>query len=39
MMNAMPKYVVSTTLRELEWNNSTLIEGGVPTRRRPTRPC
>jgi dihydrofolate reductase len=30
-MNAMPKYVVSTTLsqQDLEWNNSTLIEGDV----------
>jgi dihydrofolate reductase len=24
-MNSMPKYVVSSTLGELEWNNSTLI--------------
>src|SRR5918994_3830517 len=30
MMNAYPKYVVSTTLAEpLEWNNSTLINGDV----------
>jgi dihydrofolate reductase len=29
-MNAMPKYVVSSTLEEpLEWNNSTLIQGDV----------
>src|SRR4051812_44951052 len=29
-MNSMPKYVVSSTLEEpLEWNNSTLIRGGV----------
>jgi dihydrofolate reductase len=28
-MNAMPKYVASTTLRELEWNNSTLLQGDV----------
>ena len=28
-MNAMPKYVVSSTLRELTWSNSTLIEGDV----------
>jgi dihydrofolate reductase len=28
-MNAMPKYVVSSTLREPTWNNSTLIEGDV----------
>jgi dihydrofolate reductase len=27
--NNMPKYVVSTTLAEAEWNNSTLIEGDV----------
>jgi dihydrofolate reductase len=28
-MNSMPKYVASTTLQELEWNNSTLLEGDV----------
>jgi dihydrofolate reductase len=28
-MNSMPKYVVSTTLSELSWNNSTLISGNV----------
>lgn len=28
-MNGMPKYVVSTTLRETTWNNSTVIEGDV----------
>ena len=27
----MPKYVASTTLTELGWNNSTLLEGDVPT--------
>ncbi len=26
-MNAMPKYVVSSTLDRLEWNNSHLLEG------------
>jgi dihydrofolate reductase len=29
-MNSMPKYVVSRTLQELEWNNSSLISGDVP---------
>jgi dihydrofolate reductase len=28
-MNTMPKYVVSTTLDEAEWNNSTVIKGDV----------
>ena len=28
-MNGMPKVVASTTLADLEWNNSTLIEGDV----------
>jgi dihydrofolate reductase len=28
-MNGMPKYVVSSTLRDLEWNNSTLLEGDL----------
>ncbi|HEV3228639.1 MAG TPA: dihydrofolate reductase family protein [Solirubrobacteraceae bacterium] len=28
-MNSMPKYVVSSTLNEAEWNNSTLIGGNV----------
>jgi len=29
-MNAMPKHLASTTLRDLEWNSSTLIEGDAP---------
>jgi dihydrofolate reductase len=29
-MNSMPKHVVSTTARELDWNNSRLIQGDVP---------
>ena len=28
-MNTMAKYVVSSTLRELTWNNSSLVEGDV----------
>jgi dihydrofolate reductase len=28
-LNAMPKHVASRTLKELEWRNSTLIEGGL----------
>jgi len=28
-MNALPKYVVSTTLNEVGWNNSRLIKGNV----------
>jgi dihydrofolate reductase len=28
-MNGLPKYVVSTTLQDLEWNNSRLIKGNV----------
>jgi dihydrofolate reductase len=28
-MNNLPKYVVSTTLKKLEWNNSKLIERNV----------
>jgi dihydrofolate reductase len=29
--NGMPKYVVSTTLKDPEWNNSTVISGDVAT--------
>jgi dihydrofolate reductase len=29
-MNAMPKYVASRTLTQLDWNNSMLLEGDVP---------
>jgi dihydrofolate reductase len=28
-MNAMPKFVVSTTLTEARWNNTTIISGNV----------
>jgi dihydrofolate reductase len=28
-MNALPKYVASRTLKSLDWNNSTLIEGDL----------
>jgi dihydrofolate reductase len=28
-MNAMPKYVVTTTLRDLEWENSTPVAGDL----------
>jgi dihydrofolate reductase len=28
-MNSMPKFVVSTTLQDLQWNNSALIRGEV----------
>jgi dihydrofolate reductase len=28
-MNSMPKYVVSTTLRNPEWTNSTVLEGDL----------
>jgi dihydrofolate reductase len=30
-MNAMPKYVVSSTLQEASWNNSTVLSGDVAT--------
>lgn len=29
-MNAMPKYVVSSTLREASWSNSTILSGELP---------
>jgi dihydrofolate reductase len=28
-LNSMPKYVVSSTLEDPEWNNSTVLKGGV----------
>jgi dihydrofolate reductase len=28
-MNSMPKYVISSTLEEAEWNNSTVLSGDV----------
>jgi dihydrofolate reductase len=28
-MNAMPKYVVSTTLENAEWKNTTILRGGL----------
>jgi dihydrofolate reductase len=30
-INSMPKYVVSSTLEEPEWNNSTVLKGDVVT--------
>jgi dihydrofolate reductase len=29
LMNSLPKYVVSTTLDKVEWNNSTLIKDNI----------
>src|SRR5712692_2366316 len=28
-MSCLPKYVVSTTLKEVDWNNSRLIKGNI----------
>ena len=30
MLNKARKYVASTTLRRLDWNNSTLVKGDIP---------
>ena len=30
-LNSMPKYVVSSTLEEADWNNSTILKGDVVT--------
>ena len=35
--NAMPKYVVSTTLEHADWNNTTIIADDIPTRIRALR--
>jgi dihydrofolate reductase len=29
-MNSLPKFVVSSTLKQVEWNNSRLIRGNIP---------
>ncbi|MGH3294259.1 MAG: hypothetical protein ACRDP7_20880 [Trebonia sp.] len=33
-LNALPKYVVSTTLDRVEWNNSILVRGDVAEQKR-----
>lgn len=35
--NAMPKYVVSTTLEHADWNNTTIIADDIPARIRALR--
>ena len=35
--NTMPKYVVSSTLRDPEWTNSTVLNGDVPAAVRKVR--
>ena len=35
--NAMPKYVVSTTMHHADWNNSTIIADDIPGRIRALR--
>ena len=33
-MNAIPKYVVSNTLKRADWNNTTILSGDVAARSR-----